>query len=261
MIAGLVVALGLSAGVAHAAWISEVSFEPRFARDGGVGGATLPRYIEVSGLPAASLQLVVINANTPVSQYGDVLQVITLPVGQPVQVVAETAWPAGVLPGNPATGVVTTLGSGATFSFTATDKRSLLLYDGVTGFVTGTRFQLQTLNPGVQLIDILTWGAGAKKFNASDTVHDFSAYSPAVAAKPNATLGIPASFFLAGSPNVDQYFANISPVFQLNPGQFNLVWAAPEPATGALALTLIPLALRRRRRPMKTHLGQRASGT
>jgi len=238
-------------GASADGWFSEVSLTSRWVTNNGVTGGVIPPMIEISGLSAdQSVGLVFVNLNTRPVDRLVVLQVISVQPGAEVRLVTSSAWPAQVLPGNPApSGVITNTGT----PFTSAARQALLLFDTPVSLVTGVKITSQThLLNGVKLLDVLNLGpASTTPYETGQDVIDLNAQGGGLVwARPNDVNNAPTAVDLVGSPNSLNQITGINPAYQLNPGQYNLVWTpqeVPEPGSAlALGIGGVYFLLRRR---------------
>lgn len=238
-------------GASADGWFSEVSLTSRWVTNNGVTGGVIPPMIEISGLSAdQSVGLVAVNLNTRPVDRLVVLQVISVQPGAEVRLVTPSAWPAQVLPGNPApAGVITNTGT----TFTSATQHAWLLFDTPVSLVTGVKITSQThLLNGINLLDVLNLGpASTTPYQTGQDVIDLNAEGGGLVwARPNDVNNAPSATTLIGPPNSFNQITGINPTYQLNPGQYNLVWtpqAVPEPGS-ALVLGIGGACLLLRRR-------------
>ncbi|MEE9211220.1 MAG: PEP-CTERM sorting domain-containing protein [Phycisphaeraceae bacterium] len=231
-----------------AGWISEISLALRPVANTAGATSHLPAYVELSGLaPTDAVELVLIEArNSP--RYGRVLQVIMVPAGHSVRVAADGPWPTDILPG------VSTTPPGlhqlpGTEQLDLADRRSLVLFNQVSGLVVGATIQFQQVLSGTALLDVVTFGPGADaRAYQSEPVLDSSAGT--VIARPNVSPAQPWNgLYLVASPDPYNVMTAFRPVYVVNPGWLNPVWDPnPEPASLALLVGTGMLTIRRHRR-------------
>jgi hypothetical protein len=240
----LALAIGLMlTGPCNAGWISEVSPAARDVDNSHAGLSTLPPYVELSDLspnPAASLQLVVLNAS-PGAAAGLVLEAITVPAGPGLQLVTDGVWPTDAEP-YPLGGAdpFTPLADGQTLPIAG--ARSLLLFDRPTGLAAGIgaiQDNLDRIGDAV-LLDAVTFGpAGGLVAYANEPVVELAG-GEALARPAQQDGGPDPGVILSGQPLNDQSLP-ITPPYVLNPGRYNPTWQPqvnPEPGSGFIVAAL-----------------------
>ncbi|MEX0654789.1 MAG: hypothetical protein WD534_08970 [Phycisphaeraceae bacterium] len=241
----LLLAVVLLAGIATAAparagWINEVFLGA--ATDSGA-----PNAIELAGLDShvgGMVDLVVIDAR-PGDPFGDVKQVIRVPVSQPVHLVSDGAWPtAAWIAPDPAVMLdLAPLVHAGPDSFHFTAATRLHLYDGPTNLTAGHTlhdpFYPFRLN-GTQLLDALTFApdAEAGRLHDDDTVLNTLAGWVLARPRPEDPAALD-DRWLVGSPNEQGNLPWYEPAFRVTPGRTNPPWDGqlmPEPASLAVML-------------------------
>ncbi|HEX7010751.1 MAG TPA: hypothetical protein VF184_12275 [Phycisphaeraceae bacterium] len=214
---------------------------------GGPPEASMPNAVELGELAGLeTVDLVVINASLNPQRYGQVLQVVTVPVTSSVLLISQTPWPDELWPDlTPLPpGWRTTLaqlGHGPEAAFPFNGPVMLLLFDRATGLqadltslFTNPLHQALLAQSGATLLDWLALGPNgqAQAYDASGRPVADTALGRAIARpyRPDGPLAL--DTLLVGTPDPAGRLAHAHPPFQLTPGWDNPTWEpahAPEP--------------------------------
>ncbi|MBI1337688.1 MAG: hypothetical protein GC164_12100 [Phycisphaera sp.] len=240
----------LATDPARGAFISEISFASRTSPS----GQTIPRYVEISAAKnAGPLDLVITDARSSPNSFGRVLEVVHLPSGPDVRLVAlhtssQPGWPSGLYPldvPSPTPGLFTdhTQDSALTYSVTSL---SFILFDRTTTVQPYSSIQVQTAAwQSANVLDALTVGPTGSTWTSTldptssllslGTSDDLLTTPATSKTWPTATSSMT---YLTGHTNPNSYtLANIN--YTLNPGLANLPFSGsqnhlPEPGTPVL---------------------------
>ena len=233
LVAGLVMV-----GPCRAGWISEVSLRPRPIASTSGTSAMLPAYIELSGLVSGDVvELVLIEARSG-PRFGRVMQVIPVPAGQAVRVVAGGAWPANVLE-RVSTRPPALSRPDGDGRLDLDGARGILMFSRPTGLSPGVRIQFQPLPPDTELLDVVTFGPGgdARAYGVEPVLDS----SPGgVIARHNVDHARPwASLYLVADADRYNVMTEVEPAFAVNPGYANRPWRPnPEPTSLAVLVAM-----------------------
>ncbi len=217
----------------------------------------VPFAVELDGLiDIEFLQLVVIDAGD--SQYGQVLNVIDIPVQNSVELISDEAWPVDLWHcTNPGKSICRTLESIAyNASFDLTGARSLFLLDGKAPF----REHASLFDDAMQryyfdratILDVLTFGPDAAARPYGDEVIIDSSMGTVISRPYDLDGELVNDTFLVGCPDIIGRFQSEDEIssYYVTPGLTNPVWEpahAPEIATVMAIIPFSVFCLARRR--------------
>lgn len=229
-----------------AAFISEVYL-------GADEPAGMPVAIELAELTGLShVQLIVLDA-TP-GRYGEVRQIVTVPVDHDVHLISERSWPASLWAHDPSKRHELILSQlhADDDAFDLRWPRTVRLYDrqtpvAVDGSSLFSAYQQQLLGDAV-LLDELTLSFGDQ---VADEVNGpiVSVDQGEALARPYVAPDTLASALVQGTPTAEGMLARD---YRLSPGWRNMVWPTPTPEPGTLGLLLVGAVVAGRRPPRRT---------
>lgn len=207
----------------------------------------MPNAVELGELAGLeTVDLVVIHASLSPQRYGQVLQVVTVPVTSPVLLVSQTPWPDELWPDLTAPPpsrrtTLAQLGHGPQAVFPFDGSVTLLLFDRATGLqanrtnlFTDPLQQAHLAQSGAILLDWLALGPGGQvqAYDASGRPVADTTLGRAIARPYRSDSLLALDTLLVGTPDAAGRLAHTHPPFQLTPGWDNPIWEpahAPEP--------------------------------